>query len=158
MVRPTTARMCSRTPTSWFADGRSDDCPVEALYADTDTDGDPPDPDPLDLTTLSCSAGVCTSSQGLIDDMLTRPSAFLLDSTRLEFTKTGIFFRTVDRGDAAYIAGIRSGDELISIEGNAINDLGDIGDALVDLADATSAIVKVKDSYGANVTIQRSIL
>lgn len=80
------------------------------------------------------------------------------DSTRLEFTKSGIFFRTVDRGDVGYIAGIRSGDELISIEGNAINDIGDIADALGDLANSTSATAKLKDSNGANVTIQLSVL
>lgn len=141
-----------------FADGRSDECRLEALYADTDTSAPPPDPNPYDLSGLSCSAGVCTAPQSLIDDMLARPSAFALDSTRLEFTKTGIFFRTVDRGDAAYIAGIRSGDELISIEGNAINDIGDIADALVDLANSTSATAKLKDSNGANVTIQLSVL
>lgn len=141
-----------------FYDGRSDKCRVEALYADTDTDGRPPDPNPFDLTTLTCSAGVCTASQGLIDDMLTRPSAFLLDSTRVVVKTSGIYFQDVERGDAAYIVGIRSDDKLISIDGNPVNDLADISDALKDLANSTSATAKLKDSYGANVTIQISIL
>lgn len=75
-----------------FSNGKSGECSYQELaIADTDGEqGTEGGPAPFDLTGLSCRSGTsCNAPQSLIDDMIARPEAFLLDSPRIVFDTDG---------------------------------------------------------------------
>lgn len=137
-----------------FSNGTSGECHYQEIAVDTDGETKvPPDPNPFDLSGLSCHGGNCRAPRDLIDDMFTRPEAFLLDDARVEIDTDGrLLFTNVSPGDAAYIAGIRSGDKLLSVDGHDVKSLDDLADALTNIRTNASASMTLKDRYGAQVT------
>lgn len=136
-----------------FSNGTSGACHYEELVADTDG-GTSSAPQPFDLSGLTCDAGSCRAQEALVDDMFARPEAFLLDDARVEFDTDGsLVFTTVSPGDAVYIAGIRSGDRLLKINGEDALSLDDVAELLPDFRNDGSATITIKDSYGDEITI-----
>ena len=142
-----------------FSNGNSGECHYEELAADTDgMDTDDRPPSPLDLTGLSCDAGVCRAPQSLIDDMMARPEVFLLDDTRVEIDPSGLLtFRNVSPGDVAYTVGPRSGKTLLKIDGEDATSMEAVADLLVTLDNSSSATIEIKDVYGSIVTLSVSV-
>lgn len=142
-----------------FPNGTSGACKYEELVSDSDgTDTDESPPAPFDLSGLSCRSGSCRAPQGLIDDMIARPEAFMLDDTRIQIDSSGLLsFTNVSPGDVAYTVGIRSGDKLLKINGQDATSIEVVAELLVGLDRARSATIEIKDAYGSVVTLSASV-
>lgn len=142
-----------------FSNGNSEECSYEALAADTDGGTDTDEgPRPFDLSTLSCGATACRASRALVDDMFARPEAFLLDDTRIEFDADGtLAFSNVSPGDVAYIAGIRSRDRLLRINGQDATSLDQVANLLLAIRNDSRATITLRDRYDAEVTISLDV-
>lgn len=143
-----------------FSNGTSGECKYQEI-AIADTDGGTETssvPPPFDLSGLSCRSGSCRVPEALVDDMFARPEAFLLDDTRIEFEAGGsLVFTNVSPGDAAYIAGLRSGDKLLKINGENAASLDDVAELLPDFRNNGSATITIKDGYGDEIIISVSV-
>ena len=146
-----------------FSNGNKGECKYEELVSsDTDggtgTDSDGPPVPPFDLSGLVCGGDSCRAPQSLIDDMLDRPEAFLLDSTRITFDEKGaLYFSDVSPGDAAYVAGLRSKDKLLEINGEEALTLEQVSDLLLSLRGKTQATLKIRDVYKNERTLSISV-
>ncbi len=90
--------------------------------------------------------------------MMVRPEGFLLDDTRVEIDSSGLLvFTNVSPGDVAYIAGIRSGDKLLKIDGEDATSIEAVANLLTALDNASSATIEIKDAYGSIVTLSVSV-
>ena len=147
-----------------FSNGTKGQCKYQELVSsdsdggtDTDTDTDAPTP-PFDLSSLSCSNGSCSARQSLVDDMLDRPEAFLLDNTRITFDNDGaLYFSDVTKGDVAFAVGIRSGDKILEINGEEALTLDQVSDLLLGLRGKTSATMTVQDIYKNERTLSITV-
>jgi len=143
-----------------FSNGSSGECKYEEI-AIADTDGGTETssvPPPFDLSGLSCSGGDCSAPQSLLDDMHARPEAFLNDDTRIEFDTDGyLVFENVSSGDVAYTVGLRTGDKLLTINGEDASSLDQVASVLADLRAPGSVNATVKDAYGDVVTFKLTV-
>jgi len=144
-----------------FSNGRSGECKYQEI-AIADTDGGTETssvPPPFDLSGLVCSGGNCIAPQSLIDDMQARPEAFLNDDTRIEFDTDGyLVFENVSSGDVAYTVGLRTGDKLLTINGQDASSLDQVANVLSGLGGTeTEMMAMIKDAYGDAVTFKLSV-
>lgn len=107
---------------------------------------------PIDTASLRCSGRNCTASRALVNALFDHPERFLEDSARIAVRKNGLAFEDVQPGDLLHRVGIRSGDQLLEINGKQARQLDQAVDALFNLRNASLATLKVRDTAGRVVT------
>jgi S1-C subfamily serine protease len=103
--------------------------------------------DQLDVDAfVACDGQDCEIDEAFARRLYTDPSPLLAQSTQLVYQAKAQrhVLRGVDPGSLAHALGLRTGDQLESIDGMIIHDLDSALRAYVQIGDATAIEVKVK--------------
>ena len=135
----------------WFRSSGGDNYDCEYTIEDDDTGGGPMcealvDPVvPNDF--ITCVAqGNCDIDEGVVQDLVYAPKPFLDEAGYAKIESTGLKLYSVATTDIIYKMGLRTGDIVLSVNGDTLNTLPRVLYALLHNAGATSFNVSVKRS------------